>query len=541
MLRAQSTVLILNILTVGLDGESEFFSFKITHVTGHSRREMYIDVFLYFQRVLSVDIYLLVVVDKGGIYIIIITENDLIVRHGGRTDLDFLGKESKALDIIRFLFDSISTRDQVIKVDLLISFYREVFRRKAQFTVLILDILSVDLQGKFEFLVCREIIRTGNINVLGHGHLRILQIVVVVETAQRELGTGHVNLIVLGNDAGIRQVIHILVLPGTYLIVDDTVDIRNEYINADLTIGLRDMAVDSRSHFFFFDDEITMLSVIRVDLSYSLADRLECDLAVSIGGFFIGINIVAGQFVIVFICFFNGEGIFTCTNQDILEFLALDLVSRSAVFNKCLTERKMHVACIRSIGIFASVVEDIVELTALDHCCSCSCDPAGRRCRDRTDGIGIRYEEKTCCRIVVDGLCVRNVPYDLLGNIFVDVFVFLSIVTGMVGICIHCHAVRSNFILGQLNVIRVQDIENDDRARIFDDVKALCRLDRAFETAARLNVDIEGRILIAFIAEIDCARGRIKHIVTVKSDMLQHLVGLVLEVLDHAVHIRVEF
>ena len=322
--------------------------------------------------------------------------------------------------------------------------------------------------------------------------------------------------------------------------MDDTVDIRYENIDADLTIGLRDMAVDTRSHCFFFDDEITVLSVIRVDLSYSLAKRLEYDLAVCIGGFFIGISIAIGQFVVVFISFFNGKGIFTCSDQDIPDLFALDLVSRSSVFDKCLTERKMHDACIRSIGIFRSVVEDIVELTALDYCRTCSCDPAGRRRRDRTCGIRIRYEEKTCCRIVVDRLRVRNVPDDLPGNIFVDVFVFLRIVTGMVGICIHCHVVRSNFILGQLNVIRIQNIENDDRARIFDDVKTLCCLDCAFETAARLNIDIEGRILITFIAEIDRACGRIKDSVTVKSNMLQHLVGLVLEVLDHAVYIRFE-
>ena len=162
---------------------------------------MHIDILLDRKRVFTVDIYLLVVVDKGSFYIIVIAENDLIVRHGGRTDLDFLGKESKALDIIRFLFDSISTRDQVSKVDLLVSGDFEITGCKAQFTLLILDIFAIDLQGKVKLLIRREIVGTCNVHVLGHGHLRILQIVEVIETAQRELCTGHIYFVIRGNDA----------------------------------------------------------------------------------------------------------------------------------------------------------------------------------------------------------------------------------------------------------------------------------------------------------------------------------------------------
>ena len=538
---SEGTVLILNILVADFYRESEFFSFKITHLALHSGRETDINVLFDVQREFPVYIYFCIVVDQCRINIVIIAENDLIVCHCGRSHLDFLRKESKSADIIRIFFDRICARDQMGKVDLLISANFEIMGCKTQFTLLILDILVIDLQCKVKLLICRKIVGTRNIHVLRYGHIGIIYVVVVIKTAKGELCTGHINLVILGNDAVLRKICCICIFPGADLIVNNTVYICHKYIDTDLARRFGDMAVHSGIHDGFRNDEIAVFAVIRIDISYGFTDRIKLDFSVSIGGFFIGKSTV--NRIVIGIRLFDGKGIFTISDMDILHLVVSDQRSRRSVFDKSLTDRKMHKTRIRSIGIFGSVMEDVVELTAFDHSRSCGSNPAGTRSYYRTHGFRIRYEEKAGRRIVVDRLRIRNVPDDLSGDVFVDILVFLRIITGMVGICIHFDAIRSNTILVQVDIFRVQDIENDDRTGILDDPKVLCRLDCLFETASRSDIDIDRAIFVALIGKIEygISRGKISDIIAVKCSMLQHLIGLVLEVLDHAVYIRIQF
>ena len=88
------------------------------------------------------------------------------------------------MDIIRVFFDGIGARDQVCKVDLLVSGDFEITGCKTQFTLLILDILAIDLQGKVKLLIRREIVSACNVHVLRYGQLCIFKIIVVIETTK---------------------------------------------------------------------------------------------------------------------------------------------------------------------------------------------------------------------------------------------------------------------------------------------------------------------------------------------------------------------
>ena len=315
--------------------------------------------------------------------------------------------------------------------------------------------------------------------------------------------------------------------------MDDAVDICDVKVDTDLAIRLRDMAVYTGCHGFFCDNEITVFAVIWIDVTYSLFYRLENDFSI-----FVSRYILRECALIVLICLIrltDRERILVLARMDILDFFILDLCRRRAVCNKSFTHRKVHHALVCGVCVLGSSVIDIVELTALNDSGTCRGDPACTGCRYRSDRLRIRKDKKTGCRVVAYRLCIRNVPDDLSGDVLVDILILLGIVTGVVGIGIHRFFIRDNNVFGKLDAIRIQDIENNDRARIFLDLEVFGLFDTSFEFASGENVDINGRSLVALICQIDNAFScrKISDLITGDSYVLDHFIRFIGNMVDH--------
>ena len=318
--------------------------------------------------------------------------------------------------------------------------------------------------------------------------------------------------------------------------MDDTVNIRDIKIDTDLTIGLGDMAVHIWRHGFFRDDEVAVLSVIWIYITDSFTNRLENNFSI-----FIRRNILFEISLIVLICLIrltDRESVLILTRVDVLDLFILDLCCRRAFSYESFTHSKVHDALIFGVRVLGSSMINVVELTALNNSGTCSSDPAGTGSRYRSDRVRIRKNKKTGCRVVADSLCIRNVPDDLSGDVLVDILILLGIVTGVIGIGIHRFPIGDNDVFCELDAVGIQNVENNDRARIFLDLEVFGLFDTSFKFASGEHVDIDSCALVALVCQVDDAfSGRkISDLVTIYSRVREHLIRFIGDMVDHTLY-----
>ena len=323
--------------------------------------------------------------------------------------------------------------------------------------------------------------------------------------------------------------------------MDNTVNIRDIKIDTDLAIGLGDMAVHIWRHGFFRDDEIAVLSVIWIYITDRFPNRLENNFSIFIRGDIL--SEISFIVLIGLIRLTDRESVLILTRVDVLDLFILDLCCRCSCSYESFTHSKVHDALIYGVCVLGSSVIDVVELTALNNSGTRCSDPAGTGSRYCSDCIRIRKNKKTGCRVIADSLCVRNVPDDLSGDVLVDILILLGIVTGVVGIGIHRFPIGDNDVLCELDAIGIQNIENNDRARIFLDLEVFGLLNASFKFASGKHVDIDSRALVALVCQVDDAfSGRkISDLVTINSRVLEHLIRFIGDMVDHTLYSIFQF
>ena len=227
-----------------------------------------------------------------------------------------------------------------------------------------------------------------------------------------------------------------------HLCCNDKVDISIKIgnINLNIDFAIREQHIIEAVFFFqFFNHIIMCFSHDRVDIAGLILQCRESNFA---KGIIFNSGRSTDRFLIVALCFLESKSIISGRKLNAVIFFR----NTCLVLGKSFSSSKMQVTLtIVDFKIF-TVMINIVEFTICHDRFSCCRDPTCTRTYNITCCSRVRNQEETRSNIIVYTRCIGDIPNDTSGNILVNIFIVIRIIT-------FASCIRINLLSGCLNTV----------------------------------------------------------------------------------------